>query len=471
MQDEKQEQEAEGADAQNDPQRQEEQKPQQSAEQQMTHVYVEVGSDLLSKPNALSDIIQAEGYPRCLIFCNSPSEADLADVILKKRSIASSKLIGHIPYTRVSQALSQLSKGEITALVVTDVSAGELDPGVFDLIVNYAIHEDPEIYLHRLTAHERNSRIKKVVSLVSPLDFGNFHYLRKVVDFEFEKGVLPSKEQIYQGEAARLIAAAKLSPVKDDPRVKQFVPQVLDNPDRDAIVAYLLYNTLVALPELEHRTRSHEHEDEGGRRERRGGERERGERYDRGDRGDRGERGERGERSDRGERRGGDRRRDQRGQGRGRYEGEGRDYDERGPRQEMTPPKRDVRLYIGQGLKSGLSDEVFRKEVERSAGITPDQIKRLSIRDNYAFVDFDEELGDTIVEKLKETEIEGVGRLFVQRATTINVPRENEEGREEHGEEGRPRHYEEDEGDEGFGDEPSDEEFGAPEEEDDEESF
>ncbi len=410
MQDEKQSQ-----DEKQQQENQENQTNEGTDEHVIQHVYFEVGNDLLSKPNALSDLIQANGYPPCLIFCNSPSEADLVDVILKKHGIAAVKLIGHVPYNRISQALNQLNKREVTGVIVTDIAARELDPGAFEVIINYAIHEDPEIYIHRMTPHERSSKTQKIFSLVSPLDFGNFHYLKKVVDFEFDKGALPSAEEIARGESAKLFNAAKAVNYLEDEKIRQFVATITASPDRDALIAYLLHNTLVVLPERESKLRTEEHEDDGRERRDRRQDRRGGDRGERGDRGDRGERGGR------------DRRRQDRFERGGNY-GEPQDNYER---RESTPPKRDVRFYLGQGLNHGLTDELFRKTVETEAGVSAEQLKRLSIRDNYAFVDFDEEGADEIAEKLEALEIPGVGRLFIRRATTINVPREREEGADE----------------------------------------
>ncbi len=89
----------------------------------MEHIYYEVGTSLLAKPQALCDLVEYEAGSTCVVFCNSPSDADFADVILKKRGIASLKLIGYVPQIKLSKAIQQLENGEITALVLTDVAA------------------------------------------------------------------------------------------------------------------------------------------------------------------------------------------------------------------------------------------------------------------------------------------------------------------------------------------------------------
>ncbi|MGI6524147.1 MAG: helicase-related protein [Bdellovibrionota bacterium] len=364
------------------------------------HVYFEVGNDLTSKPNALADLIQTVEYPHVEVFCNSPSEADFVDAILRKRNIPCGKLIGHVPYSKISQTLHQLNTGSLNVIIVTDISANEIDPGQFDISINYAIHEDPEIYLHRCTPHSQESKLQKVYSLVGPLDFGNFHYLKKVVDFEFSKGALPTKDDVAKSEAERLFTRAVQSPHGKDAATQDLVALIQAHKDCNAIIGYLLHNTMVTLPELSNRSSSKQDDSvDNSRRDRRG---DRGDRYDR--------------------RRGGDR---YSSRDKGRYDDSFSDdrRDNRQMREEYEPPKRDVRFYLGQGLNDGLTDYEFRNVLENELNLTPEQIKRLSIRDNYAFIDFDEESSEEIIQKLQELELPNIGKLFIRKATVINSPR------------------------------------------------
>jgi superfamily II DNA/RNA helicase len=100
-------------------------------------------------------------------------------VILKKRGIPSIKLVGYVPQIKLSKAIQQVQKGEISALVLTDVAARGVPLEEFDVVVNYSVPTDPEVYFHRY-ATETECKTKKVVSLVAALDLSNFHYLKKL---------------------------------------------------------------------------------------------------------------------------------------------------------------------------------------------------------------------------------------------------------------------------------------------------
>lgn len=215
----------------------------------LNHSYYEIDSDLLAKPNALVDILLTSGK-KTVVFCNQPSEADLIEVVLSKKQLNVQKLIGRVPASRVHQAAKQLLAGECDVLVVTDISARELDLAEISQIVNYGIHEDPEIYLMRCQAKSNNCQIEAVISLVSPLDHGNFHYLKKVIDFEITKAELPDGEAIEEAKYTQFISSVKAAKYQDSDQLDILVAKIKEAAEYEEILKYLVHNTVNVLPEL-----------------------------------------------------------------------------------------------------------------------------------------------------------------------------------------------------------------------------
>ncbi len=417
------------------------------------HVYYEVGTTLLAKPQALCDLVELEGASTCLVFCNSPSDADFADVILKKRGLTSTKLIGYVPQLKLSKAIQQIQKKEVMTLVLTDVAARGVPLEEFDVVVNYSIPTDPEVYFHRYSG-DAGGQTKKVVSLVAPLDIANFHYLKKLGKLEFVQESLPSPEQLFVTKYSQLQSQALERPFLSDPGIATLVDKVLGDEKVKDVVALLLHNTLSVVPSLKNATASKEeageeyeegdnYEDRRGRGGRgqqggRGGNRDRGGNFRGGNqrggnfddqqpdrqfgefgdededaqprrgRGrDRGERHDRGERSDRGER-GGER-------------GERR---ERQPRRQMVVDK-EARLYVGAGSRQGISAEKLSSDVVSLCGVAAADVHRVSVRDLYTFVDVPESVADQVIEKLSEATVGKDGeKYFVKKAVTLSIPRE-----------------------------------------------
>jgi ATP-dependent RNA helicase DeaD len=447
----------------------------------MEHIYYEVGTSLLAKPQALCDLVELESGHSCVVFCNSPSDADFADVILKKRGLASLKLIGYVPQIKLSKAIQQLQKKEITALVLTDVAARGVPLEEFDVVINYSIPADPEVYFHRFAA-EGETKTKKVVSLVSAMDLTNFHFLKKLGKAEFVQAELPTPDQLFASKFNSLREQALERAEAGETGLAELAQTVLGDEKAKEIVSFLLNNTLTVIPALkaaaaparEERSEfdDEEVEDEVGQPDfdrRDGGRRGGRDRGDRGgdrrdarggrggrdrDRGDRGGRG--GDRDDRrgggrfrdesfgddedrqpayladdegnGEgRRGGGRRGDRRergGEGRGDDRGEGRRGRQREPRKPVVVDKQ-ARLYVGAGSKQGVSKDDLAQQVISSCGLEAGDVHRISVRGSYSFVDVPEKVADQVIEKLGDVAVAGKGdKYFVKRAVTLSIPRD-----------------------------------------------
>lgn len=402
------------------------------------HIYYETEGDLLSKPNTLGDIVELEADSSFLIFCNSPSDADFVEVILRKRGVNAHKLIGNAPTFRVNKAMQDIRSGEARALVVTDIAARSFEVELFNIVLNYSVPTDPEVYLHRIGNAGKSGSIRKVMSLVAPLDLANFHYVQKFVDFQFEARKTPSATEISGLQIKKMEKAAMQANASSDPKVAAMLPQIMASEQRDAIIAHLLQLSLTrpaaqgARDGREDRRgggygqderrgggdRGGYHEEregregrEGGRdrgdgrRQRRGGRDRDGD--DSGDnfgrRGDRGERGDRGDRGDRGER--GD-----------------RDFS-RG-----APPPKLCRFYIGRGASQGFSEQELRSALSGNESIPADAVKRLNVRENYSFADVPEEFEKPVTEALSAFEASKEKKLFAVKATLIPEPREQNEG-------------------------------------------
>lgn len=447
----------------------------------VNHVYYEIANDLLSKPTALCDILESEGVPSTVVFCNSPSDTDLVEVMLKKRGISAKKLVGHLPPAKVVDAVKQAQRGELAVLVVTDIAARSIEVEDLDLIVNYSVPSDPEIYIHRMGRSGNAGKRHTVFSFVSPLDIGNFHYIKKFVETPFKQADLPTKESMAGIKLKNLSLVAERQALHNDAGLLDLVKQVLGSSTKESLIAMLLHNTLTVIPGLrasaEREQADHGSDEDrgdrgGGDRADRGGDREErwgrdggGRGRDRGDRGGRrgGRDRDRGDRGDRVGDRGGDR--DNRGNRGGRDQFEENDFagqegvsndgfedqgaDDRGGRFEdrddrpsrsrrqdrerepYVPPQRDVRIYIGSGARHGLSEQKFRGLMTQNCGGMDDKIKRFAQRDCYSFVDIAEEAADEVVSKLDNSDLGDGSKLMLRKAISINVPRENDKPRDE----------------------------------------
>ncbi len=435
------------------------------------HSYIEVGSDVLDKTNALCDIIETSSADGVLVYCNSDSDTDLVQVILRKRGFEVERILSDRAEWNESdpaETMKKVANKEISAVITNDSGIGSIDFELFDVIVHYGVPESAA-YQSRMGGDAQSSKLSKVVSIIGPLDFTSFHVLKKSAGVEIAQKQLPSKAEVMASKLNRLVQMAERGDFMNDERVAEMVKQIAGHAQRDAIIGMLLHNTLTVLPELKknkeaprpaRRERSDDWQDGpprrddwrdgGGRRERGNfrddrdeGGRDGGYRgRDRGDRDNRG--GDRGGRygSDRGGERGGDRGGrygrgrdsgprdfvgggDDRPRGRMNMESEGSDEGmSREPRFQEEPPKKDIRFYVGTGSKDGLTKEDFSALVQQHCGLPDSEVKRFTLRNRYSFVDFAEEHAPAIIEKLAGAPTKGGSPLLIKKATIISAPRE-----------------------------------------------
>lgn len=372
---------------------------------QLSHLYYEIGGELLSKPNALAQIIEGLAIPATVVFCNTPSDTDLVEVLLKKRGVAARKLIGNVPPQKVEKTMEQLKNGEISTIVITDIAAKGVDIDSFDMVVNYTAPSDADTYLARIQKDGDFKRLNKVVTLVAPLDITNFHYVRKVIEVEFKSESLPSPDQMYKAKIDRLAHLALQRHILHDEKIPPMIQAVLAHADKDAIIGMLLHNTFDFIPQLQVVA---EREDNSGD-DRRGGRRD--------------------------DHRGDDRRRDRDG-GRGQRRpyadlddeelGAALEQGEKRKPRVFLPPLKEARMYIGSGSENGIDESALRSIVTGQTGIGGDDIRRVVVRGKYAFFDILNEKAEEHHDQLELLKDSGGKNLVVRKATVISTQRQEE---------------------------------------------
>ncbi|MCB0322314.1 MAG: DEAD/DEAH box helicase [Bdellovibrionales bacterium] len=433
------------------------------------HCYCEIGNELMAKPAALCDLIETMRPRSVIIFCNTKSDTQLVEALLRRRGFDARRINSDLTQAKRDRIMRQIRAGDLQILVATDIAARGLDIEQIDLVVNYTIHDQAETYIHRTGRTGRAGRSGRAVSLVGPRDHGAFHFLKKVVQFEFKKLPLPSEDEVADARLTHLYELVRQSQLKLNDRELLVAAKLLKelggvtDPTEELthMVAKLVGFTVEhairqeakALDEELDSDDTRESNDEGRKRskrkrergdrdrrhdeEPRAGEKERSARRDRDrdrDRGkDSGKDRERDNRPDRKRERGGeDTRRDRPERERRSAEREAPPANER-DREEQEA--NEVRLYIGQGTEHGMTNQLFTDLAAELAELNKSDLRKLIIRERYGFVDLYAPQAERLTASLNGIEYNG-HPLPVELATTLS-PRER---RRPSGGRGRRRH-------------------------------
>jgi len=152
------------------------------------HYIVEVGMGVSMKTAGLCEALTRFNPRSAIVFCNTKSDTELVEVILKRRGFDAEKINSDLNQKQRDKIIDQLRSGDLKILIGTDIAARGLDIDHVDLVVNYAIHDQAELYVHRTGRTGRAGRSGTAVSLVGPQDFSAFHNLKKMLkQVEFKK--------------------------------------------------------------------------------------------------------------------------------------------------------------------------------------------------------------------------------------------------------------------------------------------
>ncbi|RME58559.1 MAG: DEAD/DEAH box helicase [Candidatus Dadabacteria bacterium] len=339
----------------------------------VTHCWVEVSNEVLSKPKAIADIIQAYGIPPTLVYCNLPSDADLVDVVLRRKGITSQKLIGNVPYRKVSETLGRVSAREIDVIVLTDIAAEQVPVEGFSLIINHTLPQEPEVYLHRIG---ESLTPRKVINLIAAADLTNFQYLKKVLNLEIEQEEMPPVEKIAKGRFLAFKRQFTHLAESADELSKALVSEVLNDPEKEKILLGLLSRVLredeqKTVSRREHRFKS-----------------------------------------------------PSLAETRLMHTVDASVESSEAEKEEEEPPKKDVRFYIGAGVEEGLNEEKFSQLLKEVCEESSPSFVRAVFRAHHGFVDFpaeDEEKAKEALEKFSKRYLEesSLEELPFYRATYL----------------------------------------------------
>jgi ATP-dependent RNA helicase RhlB len=122
------------------------------------------------KFSVLYNLIQKENITRAIIFVNRRDQTRDLEEKLYRYGIATGLLTGEVAQKKRIKTLEQFKNGEIEILVATDVAGRGIHVDDVSHVVNYALPEDPEDYVHRIGRTGRAGAMGTSVSLVCESD-------------------------------------------------------------------------------------------------------------------------------------------------------------------------------------------------------------------------------------------------------------------------------------------------------------
>lgn len=299
-----------------------------------------------------------------IVFCRTKNDVNEVVGKLNDRGYDAEGLHGDISQNHREVTLKRFKAKRINVLVATDVAARGIDVNDLSHVVNYAIPQESEAYVHRIGRTGRAGKKGTAITFVTPSEYRKLMFIQKIVKTEIRKEKLPRIKDIIEAKKARILSEIELNIASGEfKNFEKMTAELLANGEPHIIISALLKSAYDH--ELDE-TNYVEISESMGRDSR-----------DSRDSRDRGR--------DRDSRDGRDRRSSDRADRADRDRSRDRDRDiERG--EEELDQTGKVRLFIALGKSKGTTLKKLLNTITSKANVSENKIRNVELYENFSFV-------------------------------------------------------------------------------------
>ncbi|GJQ08943.1 hypothetical protein GpartN1_g734.t1 [Galdieria partita] len=177
------------------------------------HIALRVPPTELSRKLILESLISVYSAEmtnfRCIVFARTKAEVDSLVSSGRIHNGAAQALHGDITQKQREITLSKFREGSFQVLVATDVAARGLDINGVDLVIQYRIPEDVDMYIHRAGRTGRAGRQGTCIVLYTDEERSRLSLMEKVCKIRFRLGNPPTLQQVIETKVNSLLRASQ----------------------------------------------------------------------------------------------------------------------------------------------------------------------------------------------------------------------------------------------------------------------
>lgn len=202
-------------------------------------IYFEVSAG--DKFEALCRIIDLENEFYGLIFCRTKVDVDEISARLIDRGYDAEGLHGDISQRQREVILDRFRKKHLTILVATDVAARGIDIHNLTHVINYAIPQDPDSYVHRIGRTGRAGNRGTAITFITPEEYRRLHYIKREARAHIRKEKVPQIGEIIEAKKARIKSEIEqISREEISEPFSRMAEELLEDADPHMVLAALL---------------------------------------------------------------------------------------------------------------------------------------------------------------------------------------------------------------------------------------
>ncbi|WP_319542543.1 DEAD/DEAH box helicase [uncultured Pseudodesulfovibrio sp.] len=193
---------------------------------------------------ALCRVIDAQPDFYGLVFTRTRADADRVAARLTERGYPSEPIHGDLSQGQREKILASFREKKATILVATDVAARGIDVPDLTHVVNFALPQDPQTYVHRTGRTGRAGKQGVAITLIAPNEFRRLMYISKSSGIEIKKEPLPRIEDVIYSKKSRVVSELNsIMDAEDHGNYMAMARELLAEKDATDVVAALLKNT------------------------------------------------------------------------------------------------------------------------------------------------------------------------------------------------------------------------------------
>ncbi|EGB16385.1 DEAD/DEAH box helicase domain protein [Pseudodesulfovibrio mercurii] len=154
---------------------------------------------------ALCRVIDARPDFYGLVFVRTRADADLVAARLTQRGYPAEPIHGDLNQAQREKILSGFRERKATILVATDVAARGIDVPDLTHVVNFALPQDPQTFVHRTGRTGRAGKQGVAITLITPNEFRKLMYIAKSTGIDIAKEPLPRIEDVIHSKKRKVV--------------------------------------------------------------------------------------------------------------------------------------------------------------------------------------------------------------------------------------------------------------------------
>ena len=176
-----------------------------------------------------------------IIFANTKMDVDQLTEYLQKHHYEADALHGDLKQSQRDYVMGRFRVKKLKYLIATDVAARGLDISHVDMVINYELPFEDELYVHRIGRTGRAGKSGISISLVYPSMRGKLQMIERFIKAKMTEKPIPTEEEIASKMIDRNQKALKDMITSNEVSHDELISQIeADGFTKDQIISALL---------------------------------------------------------------------------------------------------------------------------------------------------------------------------------------------------------------------------------------